>query len=76
MKDCTKAIDLNPKYVKALLRRGKLYEELEEFDRAIADYEELKVLDPKNPVVISALQELPRKRDEHHEKLKKEMLGI
>ena len=68
-------MSLNPKYFKVLLRRAKLYEELEEFDRAIADHQELQVLEPNNPEVNCALKSLPQRRDEHNEKLKKEMLG-
>ena len=68
-------MSLNPKYFKVLLRRAKLYEELEEFDRAIADHQELQVLEPNNLEVNCALKSLPQRRDEHNEKLKKEMLG-
>jgi len=35
----------------------------------------LKPLEPHNPTVIAALNDLPRRRDEQHEKMKKEMFG-
>ena len=34
-KECTKALELNPVYVKALVRRGEAHEKLEHFDKAI-----------------------------------------
>ena len=76
VKDCTKAIDLNPAYVKALLRRAKLYEELEQLDRALEDYQELHKLEPNNTEVKTALVVLPKKIEEQTEKLKKEMFGM
>ncbi len=75
LKDCTKAIDLNPVYVKAMLRRAKLYEALEQLDKALADYRELNKLEPSNMEVKSALMTLPQRIEEQNEKLKKEMLG-
>ncbi len=75
MKDCTKAVDLNPAYFKALLRRAKLYEELDQLDKALADYKELHKLEPKNVEVNSALVFLPKRIEEQTEKLKQEMFG-
>ncbi|XLT86168.1 hypothetical protein HN873_007921, partial [Arachis hypogaea] len=36
VKECTKALDLNPVYIKALVRRGEAHEKLEHFEEAIA----------------------------------------
>ncbi|GAU21821.1 hypothetical protein TSUD_176670 [Trifolium subterraneum] len=36
IKECTKALELNPAYVKALVRRGEAHEKLEHFEEAIA----------------------------------------
>lgn len=36
IKECTKALELNPVYVKALVRRGEANEKLEHFEEAIA----------------------------------------
>lgn len=36
VKECTKALELNPAYVKALVRRGEAHEKLEHFEEAIA----------------------------------------
>jgi len=36
IKECTKALELNPVYIKALVRRGEAHEKLEHFEEAIA----------------------------------------
>uniref|UniRef100_K4AH28 Uncharacterized protein n=1 Tax=Setaria italica TaxID=4555 RepID=K4AH28_SETIT len=36
IKECTKALELNPSYLKALLRRAEAHEKLEHYDEAIA----------------------------------------
>jgi len=75
IKDCTKAILLNPAYVKPLLRRAKLYEELDQLSQALEDYKELEKLDPNNTDVKTALRVLPKRIEEQTEKLKEEMIG-
>jgi len=35
--DCTKALELNPKYMKALLRRTRVLEQIEDLDAAMKD---------------------------------------
>ena len=44
--DCTKAIELNPDYVKVYVRRAKLYEETDKLDEALEDYKKILTLDP------------------------------
>jgi tetratricopeptide (TPR) repeat protein len=75
LKDCIKAIELNPTYTKALFRRAKLYEELGQLDKALADYKELDKLEPNNAEVKAALATLPKRIEEQTEKLKAEMLS-
>jgi tetratricopeptide (TPR) repeat protein len=36
IKECSKALELNPSYMKALVRRGEAHEKLEHFEEAIA----------------------------------------
>lgn len=43
IKECTKALELNPAYVKALVRRGEAHEKLEHFEEAIAGKFKLKI---------------------------------
>jgi len=38
LNDCNKAIELNPEYAKAYLRRGDIKMELKDFDGATRDY--------------------------------------
>lgn len=73
--DCTKAIELNDKYVKAYLRRSKLYEETEKLDESLADYKKILELDPGNKDAVAAQVRLPPMIEERNEKLKGEMLG-
>ncbi len=46
--DCTAALELDDGYLKALLRRAKSYMELEEYDRAVADYDKAHRMDRTN----------------------------
>lgn len=43
------AIELNPEYVRALLRRAELYEQTEKLDEALEDYKKVLELDPNQP---------------------------
>ncbi|CAH0554803.1 unnamed protein product [Brassicogethes aeneus] len=73
--DCTKAIELNDKYVRAYMRRAKLYEETDKLDESLKDYETISVLDPGNIESVKAQQRLPPLIAERNEKLKTEMFG-
>lgn len=44
--DCSKALELNPNYLKAVLRRAQLYREAEKLEEALADYQRCLELDP------------------------------
>ena len=46
--DCDKALDLDPNYTKALLRRAKTYMETEQYEDAIRDYEKVLKVDRGN----------------------------
>lgn len=73
--DCTKALDLNPNYVRAALRRAKLYEDTEKLDESLEDYKKVVELDPGNTEANEALIRLPPLINERNEKLKQEMLS-
>ncbi|PQM36421.1 tetratricopeptide repeat protein 1 [Prunus yedoensis var. nudiflora] len=47
IKECTKALELNPSYMKALLRRAEAHEKLEHLMRLLR-YEKILELDPSN----------------------------
>jgi tetratricopeptide (TPR) repeat protein len=73
--DCTKAVKLNDKYVRAYLRRAKLYEETDKLDESLEDYKKILELDPGNGDALSASHRLPPLISDRNEKLKEEMLG-
>ena len=57
--DCTKALELNPKYIKALLRRARVLEQMGDLEAALKDmttaciYEEFS--NPISPVKIEII---------------------
>ncbi|XP_052864819.1 tetratricopeptide repeat protein 1 [Anopheles cruzii] len=75
IEDCTKAIEYNPKYLKALLRRANLYEETDKLDESLEDYRKVLELDPGNGEARAAQVRLPPKIAERNERLKEEMMG-
>ncbi|KAL0808420.1 hypothetical protein ABMA28_012887 [Loxostege sticticalis] len=75
IKDCTKAIELDDKYVKAYIRRAQSYEHTEKLDESLADYKKILELDPSHAEARKATIRLPPLIEEKNEKLKTEMLG-
>ncbi|NWU16439.1 TTC1 protein, partial [Cephalopterus ornatus] len=75
LSDCTKAVELDPHYIRALLRRAELYEKTEKLDEALEDYKAIREKDPSVHQAREACMRLPRQIEERNEKLKKEMLG-
>lgn len=73
--DCGLSLKHNPTYMKPLIRRAKLFEELDKLDEALADYQKIVELDPGNRDARVAVQRLPGQIAERNEKLKTEMLG-
>lgn len=56
IRDCTKAIELDPNYVKAYLRRANLYEETDKFDEALEDFKKVLTFDPSHTESNCALR--------------------
>ncbi|XP_016118265.1 tetratricopeptide repeat protein 1-like [Sinocyclocheilus grahami] len=52
--DCSKAIELNPNYVRAILRRAELYEKTDKLDEALEDYKSVLEKDPGIPAAREA----------------------
>ncbi|XP_068600108.1 tetratricopeptide repeat protein 1 [Brachionichthys hirsutus] len=73
--DCTRAIELNPDYLRALLRRAELYEQTEKLDEALEDYKKVLERDPNQASARQACVRLPPQIQERNEKLKDEMLS-
>uniref|UniRef100_A0A667XWF9 Tetratricopeptide repeat domain 1 n=1 Tax=Myripristis murdjan TaxID=586833 RepID=A0A667XWF9_9TELE len=72
--DCSKAIELNPDYVRAILRRAELYEKLDKLDEALDDYKSVLERDPGQAAARQACMRLPQQIHERNEKLKEEMM--
>ncbi|XP_061393778.1 tetratricopeptide repeat protein 1 [Musca vetustissima] len=75
IEDCTKAIELWPEYVRALMRRAKLYEHDDKLDEALADYKRAFELDPGQGEAREAMLRLPPQIEERNERLKEEMMS-
>ncbi|ONK61642.1 uncharacterized protein A4U43_C08F32080 [Asparagus officinalis] len=75
IKECTKALELNPTYTKALLRRAEAHEKLDHLEEAIADMKKVTELDPSNDQARRAIRRLEPLAEEKREKMKEEMIG-
>ncbi|KAL4394667.1 hypothetical protein AHAS_Ahas02G0174900 [Arachis hypogaea] len=71
VKECTKALDLNPVYIKALVRRGEAHEKLEHFEEAIADMKKILEIDPSNDQARKAIRRLEPLAAEKREMMKR-----
>ncbi|KAF5742107.1 Tetratricopeptide repeat (TPR)-like superfamily protein [Tripterygium wilfordii] len=75
IKECTKALELNPTYMKALIRRGEAHEKLEHYEEAISDMKKILELDPLNEQARRTIRRLEPLAAEKREKMKEEMIG-
>jgi hypothetical protein len=75
VQDCSAALDLEPKYVKALLRRSAAYEGMEEWERAEADAKQALEFDPGNLLATETLGRVGPKAEARREEMKEEMIG-
>ncbi|NXP07506.1 TOM34 protein, partial [Thinocorus orbignyianus] len=60
VQDCTEALRLDPKNIKALYRRAQALKELKDYKSSIADIKSLLKTEPKNTAALRLLQELNR----------------
>ncbi|NXF28662.1 TOM34 protein, partial [Nyctibius bracteatus] len=60
VQDCTEALRLDPKNVKAFYRRAQALKELKDYRSSIADIKSLLKIEPKNTAALRLLQELNR----------------
>jgi len=75
LNDCNEALRLNPTYLKALVRRAQLFEDLDKPHESMNDYQEVLKLDPRNIQAKVAVEtRLPEKIKEKDEKMKAEMM--
>ncbi|PWA95021.1 Tetratricopeptide-like helical [Artemisia annua] len=75
VKECTKALELNPTYMKPLLRKAEAHEKLENYDDAITALKKIVELDPSNHQARRTIFRLEPLAIEKREKMKEEMLG-
>lgn len=73
--DCTKSLELNDTYLKALVRRAKLYEDTDKLDESLADYKRILELEPSHAEARAVIPRLNQKVELRNEKLKEEMMG-
>uniref|UniRef100_A0A8B9EKU5 TOM34 protein n=1 Tax=Anser cygnoides TaxID=8845 RepID=A0A8B9EKU5_ANSCY len=60
VQDCTAALRLDPKNIKAFYRRAQALKELKDYKSSIADINSLLKIEPKNTAALKLLQELKR----------------
>lgn len=73
--DCTIALLLNPRYVRAYVRRMTAYERLDQTEEALGDAKEALQLDNTKPIHHQHVTRLQQKENERMEKLKEETMG-
>jgi len=73
--ESTKALELDPKYVKALMRRSQAYENLDKFEEALTDMKKAFELDPSNKAAQASIIRLEPIVAKKREELKDEMIG-
>ncbi|CAN8284068.1 unnamed protein product [Cochlearia groenlandica] len=74
IKECTKALEINPNYAKALVRRAEAHEKLEHFEEALADLKKILELDPSNDQARKGIRRLEPLAAEKREKMKEEAI--
>lgn len=75
MKDCSAAVAIDPNYTKAYLRRATAYEESDDLDRSLADYDKVFELDSSHISAKAKAAKLRPVVEERREKMKEEMMG-
>ena len=76
MKDADDAIQNNPNYSTAYIRRALIYEEFKMFDDAKADLSKAKELDPSNPKIEGYINEANQKAESARNRDYYKILGL
>ena len=74
--DCGEALKINPRHIKALLRRGAARLELEEYQEAIEDYEACVEIEPNDRQVQAQLRTAKRELKKSLRKDLYKILGV
>jgi len=75
IQDCTRAIELDPDYLKAYIRRSKLFERSDKLDEALNDLKKVLEIDKNYAEAAYNARVLQEKINERNEKLKTEMMA-
>lgn len=73
--ECSAALELNPSYTKALIRRALAFEAIGELEKALVDLQKAKELDPGNVSVAELLARVGPAVEKQREAMKEEMMG-
>ena len=75
VEDCTEAIELDPRYVRALMRRSKAYESMDRLEDAVEDLNAAVEIDGSYVPALQEKRRVQKLYEEKTEKMKDEMLG-
>ena len=73
--DCSEALELEPAYAKARLRRAQLFEQLGKLEEALEDYNQLLKTEPSNREARNAVPRLTVEVEKQREALKTEAIS-
>ncbi|CAN0404695.1 unnamed protein product [Ascophyllum nodosum] len=73
--DCTAALEMDPSYMKALLRRAQANEQLQKYDLALEDTKTLVEIDPNLRSAKENMARLEKLQADKTEKMKEEAIG-
>jgi len=54
VEDCDMALEINPRHVKCLIRRGQALESMEKYKRALADFQAAAMIDPSATLALQS----------------------
>jgi DnaJ family protein C protein 7 len=74
--DCSKAIELDPNYLKAYTRRANCYLALEQYEEAVRDLEKAQQLDPEDEEISRSLRQAKLELKKSKRKDYYKILGI
>ncbi|CAD8121699.1 unnamed protein product [Paramecium sonneborni] len=74
IKQCSKALEYNPEFVKALFNRAECYEKTDQLEEALDDYKKLKGLQPKDYFIQKKFIDLDLKVQDFVEKRKNDAM--
>ncbi|CAK9027272.1 Tetratricopeptide repeat protein 1 (TPR repeat protein 1) [Durusdinium trenchii] len=73
--DCTDAIELDPRYIKAYMRRAKALEQIDDLDAALEDLNKVVEIDPGFAPGVAEQARVERIVKAKQEQMKEEMMG-